>query len=161
MPRRSRRYCTRRSPSTHPSTLALPSPRPHPRRQRSRARLGEGPTWIALLRDAVVGTVAAVSRGEALYVRSMAVVPEVRGRSVGRLLLEQVERYAGECGIRRLELSTTPFLASAIALYERSGFRPSEEGPHELFGTPLFTMTKVLVPQPRSTVQGTSPLKRR
>ncbi len=124
-------------------------------------RLGEGPTWIALLRDAVVGTVAAVSRGEALYVRSMAVVPEVRGRSVGRLLLEQVERYAGECGIRRLELSTTPFLASAIALYERSGFRPSEEGPHELFGTPLFTMTKVLVPHPRSTVQGTSPLKRR
>src|SRR5437879_10430408 len=70
-------------------------------------RLGEGPTWIALLHRAVVGTVSAVSRGEALYVRSMAVVPDLRGRGVGRLLLEQVERYAGEQGFRWRELSTT------------------------------------------------------
>ena len=87
-------------------------------------RLGEGPTWIALLHRTVVGTVSAVPRGEALYVRSMAVVPEVRGRGVGRLLLERVEGYAGECGFPRLELSTTPFLTTAIALYKRSGFRP-------------------------------------
>ena len=85
-------------------------------------RLGEGPTWIALLHRSVVGTVSAALQGEALYVRSMAVVPEARGRGVGRLLLEQVERYAGERGYRCLELSTTPFLTSAIALYERAGF---------------------------------------
>jgi hypothetical protein len=41
-------------------------------------------------------------------------------------------------------LSTTPFLAFAIALYERFGFRRSDAGPRELFGTPLFTMTKDL-----------------
>ena len=108
-------------------------------------RLGEGPTWIALLHRAVVGTVSAVSRGEALYVRSMAVVPDLRGRGVGRLLLEQVERYAGEQGFRCLELSTTPFLTSAIALYERSGFGPSDLEPRELCGTPLFNMRKALV----------------
>ena len=109
-------------------------------------RLGEGPTWIALLHRTVVGTVSAVLRGEALYVRSMAVVPEVQGRGVGRLLLERVEGYAGECGFPRLELSTTPFLTTAIALYKRSGFRPSDGGPRELFGTRLFTMTKALEP---------------
>lgn len=105
-------------------------------------RLGEGPTWIALLQRAVVGTVSAVSRGEALYVRSMAVVPDVRGRGVGRLLLEQVERYAGERGFYSLELSTTPFLTSAIALYERAGFSQSDGGPRELCGTPLLNMRK-------------------
>jgi GNAT superfamily N-acetyltransferase len=109
-------------------------------------RLGEGPTWIALLHGTVVGTVSTVSRGAALYVRSMAVVPETQGRGVGRRLLAHVERYAGERGFLHLELSTTPFLASAIALYERAGFRPSDGGPRELFGTPLFTMTKALVP---------------
>jgi len=110
-------------------------------------RLGEGPTWIALLHRTVVGTVSAVPRGEALYVRSMAVVPEVRGRGVGRLLLEQVERYADERGFRCLDLSTTPFLTSAIALYERAGFSRSDGEPRQLCGTPLLNMRKALVLQ--------------
>src|SRR5260370_227302 len=41
-------------------------------------------------------------------------------------------------------LSTTPFLDRAIRLYERFGFQRSDEGPLDLFGTPLFTMTKRL-----------------
>jgi ribosomal protein S18 acetylase RimI-like enzyme len=41
-------------------------------------------------------------------------------------------------------LSTTPFLIGAISLYERAGFRRTGEGPHDLFGTPLFSMEKVL-----------------
>ena len=113
-------------------------------------RLGEGPTWIALLHRTVVGTVSAVPRGEALYVRSMAVVPEVRGRGVGRLLLEQVERYADERGFRCLDLSTTPFLTSAIALYERAGFSQSDGELRELCGTPLVNMRKALVLQPQT-----------
>jgi len=112
-------------------------------------RLGEGPTWIALLHRTVVGTVSAVLREEALYIRSMAVVPEARGRGVGRLLLEQVERYAGERGFRYLELSTTPFLTSAIALYERAGFSQNDGEPRQLCGTPLFNMRKVLVLHPQ------------
>jgi len=107
-------------------------------------RLGEGPTWIALLHRTLVGTVSAVPRGEALYVRSMAVVPEVRRRGVGRLLLEQVERYADERGFRCLDLSTTPFLTSAIALYERAGFKRSDGEPRELCGTPVLNMRKAL-----------------
>jgi len=41
-------------------------------------------------------------------------------------------------------LSTTPFLHPAIALYERCGFARTGEGPVDLAGTPLFTMTKAL-----------------
>jgi GNAT superfamily N-acetyltransferase len=110
-----------------------------------RNRFDEGPVWIALLDGAVVGTVAAVLRGEAtLYVRSMAVLPAVRGHNVGGALLGEVERFARELGCNRLLLSTTPFLARAIRLYEQAGFARTEEGPSDLFGTPLFTMVKSL-----------------
>jgi hypothetical protein len=58
--------------------------------------------------------------------------------------MQQVESYAAEHGYGRLFLSTTPFLDGAIALYESTGFRRTNEGPHDLYGTPLFTMEKRL-----------------
>ena len=74
----------------------------------------------------------------------MAVLPAARGQRVGELLLKQVEDFAIAHGCRRLFLSTTPFLSRAIRLYERFGFRRTEEGPGDLFGTPLYTMEKML-----------------
>jgi len=109
-------------------------------------RWDEGPVWVAVHSDLIVGTVGAVPKGEALYVRSMALLPAARGQGSGRLLLEQIERFAHERGDRRLFLSTTPFLIRAIRLYERFGFQQSSDGPHDLFGTPLFTMVKTLRP---------------
>lgn len=105
-------------------------------------RMTEGPSWVALLEGPVVGTVSAITREEDLYIRGMAVLPAVRGRGVGKLLLEQIETYARAQSRKRLILSTTPFLQHAIRLYEHFGFRRSEEGPRELFGTPLLTMLK-------------------
>jgi GNAT superfamily N-acetyltransferase len=109
-----------------------------------RARWSEGPVWVALAGDAVVGTVAAVVKGESLYVRSMAVLPSARGQNAGGLLLGAVEAYGAERGCRRLFLCTTPFLTGAIRLYERSGFKRTSEGPSDLQGTPLFSMEKAL-----------------
>src|SRR5260370_37244901 len=54
-------------------------------------RFMEGPIWVALLDEAVVGTVSAVPRGKALYVRGMADIPEARGQTVGGARAEQVE----------------------------------------------------------------------
>ena len=109
-------------------------------------RMKEGPMWVALQAEAIVGTVAAVNQGEALYIRGMAVLPAARGQKVGELLLRQVESYAAAQGCNSLVLSTTPFLARAIRLYEHFGYRRNSEGPHDLFGTPLFTMSKTLEP---------------
>ena len=108
------------------------------------SRMSKGPAWVALLDGVTVGTVAAVARADGLYVRSMAVLPAARGHRIGELLLEHIERFAHEQGCKRMYLSTTPFLARAIRLYERWGFVREDAGPHELFGTPLLTMAKAL-----------------
>ncbi len=108
------------------------------------ARMREGPTWLALREGKVVGTVAAVVRDQSVYVRGMAVLPAARGSGAGTALLQQVENWADSERYTRLFLSTTPFLDSAIRLYERSGFQRTNDGLHDLFGTPLFTMEKIL-----------------
>jgi len=74
----------------------------------------------------------------------MAVRPVARGQRIGERLLTTVEQFAATGMFRRMLLSTTPFLDRAIRLYEHFGFRRTSEGPHDLFGTPLFSMEKVI-----------------
>jgi GNAT superfamily N-acetyltransferase len=107
-------------------------------------RIIEGPMWVVLRDRAIVGTVAVVPKGESLYIRGMAILPDVRGQKIGELLLAHIESFASAHGFERLFLSTTPFLSRAIRLYERFGFQRNSDGPHDLFGTPLFTMEKFL-----------------
>lgn len=105
-------------------------------------RFAEGAMWVALRESEVVGTVSVVPKGEALYIRSMAILPAARGNRIGEKLLTQIEEFAVASGYRRLVLSTTPFLDRAIRLYEKFGFQRNGEPPHDLFGTPLLTMEK-------------------
>jgi peroxiredoxin/GNAT superfamily N-acetyltransferase len=109
-----------------------------------RGRWSEGPVWVGLLEDRVVGTLAALPKGPALYLRSMAVAPAGRGEGLGWQLLQRAEQYAIKRGFERLTLFTTPFLHHAIRLYEGFGFQRGDDGPHELYGTPLLTLTKRL-----------------
>lgn len=109
-----------------------------------RRRMEEGPVWVAELGGTVVGTAAAVAKGIDLYIRGMAVLPSARGHHVGERLLEKIEALARQKRSHRLVLSTTPFLDRAIHLYEKFGFRRTEEGANDLFGTPLFTMERVV-----------------
>ena len=110
-----------------------------------RSRMEEGPTWVALLGDVIIGTASAVQEDAGLvYVRGMAVLPAARGQGVGKLLLRKIEDFAVRNGSTGLLLCTTPFLDSAIRLYERFGFVRTPDGPHDLFGTPLFSMAKAL-----------------
>ena len=104
-------------------------------------RIQEGPVWVALRGEDVVGTVAAVTKSESLYIRGMAVLPSVRGLGIGTGLLQRAEEWARNEKFKRIFLSTTPFLASAIQLYQQFGFRFTA-APHDLFGTPLLTMEK-------------------
>jgi GNAT superfamily N-acetyltransferase len=115
-----------------------------PCRERIESRMREGPVWVASCDEAIVGTVSAVASSGAAYVRGMAVLPGARGSGAGSALLNQVENWAAAEGATRIFLSTTPFLESAIRLYEKFGFRRTNGGPFDLFGTTLFTMEKSL-----------------
>jgi N-acetylglutamate synthase-like GNAT family acetyltransferase len=112
--------------------------------EKVKARLHEGPVWIAVAGQTIVGTVSAIIKPTGLYMRGMAVDPASRGQRVGKLLLETVESYANQNQCTRIYLSTAPYLLNAITLYEKSGFIRNDDPPFELFGTPLFTMEKKL-----------------
>jgi len=107
-------------------------------------RWDEGPVWVAVRNLDLLGTVAAVPKPNGLYIRSMAVLPHCRRQGIAHQLLEVIESYAVADHYNRLFLNTTPFLNSAIRLYKQFGFQPSDEGPNDLFGTPLFAMEKHL-----------------
>lgn len=121
-------------------------------------RLTEGPTWLAFHNDRLVGTVSASMRRNGLHIRSMAVAPAARGQHIATRLLDEVEQYARSHSLPRLFLSTTPFLASAIRFYERSGFTRKPDGEAHLYGTPIFSMEKHLT---AATAASRSTIKRK
>ena len=61
---------------------------------------------------------------ETAEVRRMYVVPEARGRGIGRVLLTGLVEAAGELGYRRVRLETGDKQHEAMGLYRAEGFRP-------------------------------------
>jgi len=74
--------------------------------------------------DRVVGTVALKHEGDGVYeLTKMAVDPSVRGRGIGRLLMESALRTYRAVEGRELFLESNSSLAPALNLYESVGFR--------------------------------------
>jgi GNAT superfamily N-acetyltransferase len=59
------------------------------------------------------------TRGE---LKRMYVTPEARGRGLGRLVLDELERHASELGFASLVLETGDRQDAALALYVNSGY---------------------------------------
>jgi ribosomal protein S18 acetylase RimI-like enzyme len=72
-----------------------------------------------------------------LNVHDLAVRPEHRGRGVGRLLLEEIERRARARGSSKLTLEVHATNEAAIGLYRRFGFGP--------WDAPTLFVTKPLI----------------
>jgi GNAT superfamily N-acetyltransferase len=60
----------------------------------------------------------------ACEIKRMYVVPDVRGRGVGRELLTALENAARELGYRMVRLDTGPRQASAERMYREAGYDP-------------------------------------
>jgi putative acetyltransferase len=83
-----------------------------------------GQIRIAELDGEVVGCCAMVPTAPGDYeVAKMAVAPGVRGRGVGRLVLQSVIETARAAGAHRLHLESSDRLPAALRLYESAGFR--------------------------------------
>jgi GNAT superfamily N-acetyltransferase len=62
-----------------------------------------------------------------IYLEDLFVIPEQRGRGVGRELLKELARLAVERGCGRLEWAVLDWNRDAIAFYERLGARPNSD----------------------------------
>jgi GNAT superfamily N-acetyltransferase len=76
-----------------------------------------------------------------IYLEDLFVVPEARGRGVGRALLGYLAALAVERGCGRVEWAVLDWNAPAIGFYERLGAVPNSEWTvYRLTGAPLATL---------------------
>jgi putative acetyltransferase len=52
----------------------------------------------------------------------MYLVPEVRGKGLGRLIIEKCVQFAGESGFKNIYIESMPELYLALKVYEKFGF---------------------------------------
>ncbi len=80
-------------------------------------------------------------------IKRMYVRPEARGAGVGRRLLDHLERLAAASGCSLVRLETGVAQPEAIALYERSGYRPIAPFP-PYAPDPLSLFMEKVLPRP-------------
>lgn len=78
-----------------------------------------------------------------LYLEDLFVIPEFRGRGVGRRLLQELARVAVDRGCGRLEWAVLDWNAPAIGFYRRLGAQPMEDWTvFRMTGTALDSLAK-------------------
>lgn len=86
---------------------------------------GDGPDGLSLFRFRP----ALWSEGLETYLQELYVVPTLRGRGIGRALLERTIEVARERGADGIDLNTGETDTAARGLYESMGFTNREGGP--------------------------------
>jgi putative acetyltransferase len=87
-----------------------------------------GEFWVIEQQGQLVGTSAyyPVERGEkAVEIRKMYLSPEVRGKGLGKYLLQQLEKAIANRGFQEIWIETASVLKEAVQLYERNGYQPA------------------------------------
>lgn len=87
-----------------------------------------GEFWVIERQGQVVGTGAyyPVERGnKAVEIRKMYLSPAVRGKGLGKYLLQQLEKAIADRGFPEIWIETASVLKEAVQLYERNGYQPA------------------------------------
>jgi putative acetyltransferase len=87
-----------------------------------------GEFWVVEQQQRLVGTAAyyPVARGtNAVEIRKMYLLPEVRRQGLGRFLLQNLESAIAQQGYQQIWLETASVLFEAVRLYESSGYQPA------------------------------------
>ncbi len=73
----------------------------------------------------LVGTVGLFPKEDGVCeLRKMYLLPEARGKGLGKRIMDRILDRARSLGFRRIELETAAALVEAMGLYARYGFRP-------------------------------------
>ena len=75
----------------------------------------------------VIGYQISTRNPRGAHLARLAVQPEVQGGGIGRALLADLVRNAGQRGISRLTVNTQSDNLASLALYQRTGFRETGE----------------------------------
>lgn len=94
--------------------------------------------WIADEGGKLTGCVAIVEASEEeAQLRWLMLVPHLRGRGLGRMLVEEAVGFCREAGYASVFLWTVAGLDAALHIYESVGFDLKEEETHPIWGAVL------------------------
>jgi len=91
--------------------------------------------WVVEMRGQIVGFVAIVCLSvQEAQLRWFFVLPDFRGRGIGKQLLTEVVLFCKKHKYKTISLWTTNELATAHHLYRAAGFSKTEDITHEIWG---------------------------
>ncbi len=93
--------------------------------------------WICEHNNRMIGFLLLMDRGNAAQLRYFLIQPEYRGIGLGSKLMSMYLDFLRECGYQESYLWTTHELNTAAFLYNRAGFKQTEEKESTAFGKPL------------------------
>ncbi len=83
-----------------------------------------GCIYLVAVGDEIVGSAALINEGEGKYeLAKMAVTSEFRGKGISKMLLEKCLQQAKVLAAKRIYLSSSSKLKTALLLYEKYGFK--------------------------------------
>lgn len=88
-----------------------------------------GEFWVVEQNSIIVGTAAyqPIARGQnAVEIRKMYLLPDVRGQGLGKYLLVQLEKAIAIKDYQEIWLETVSILKEAVKLYELNGYQSAD-----------------------------------
>ncbi|MGB3511095.1 MAG: GNAT family N-acetyltransferase [Microcoleaceae cyanobacterium] len=85
-----------------------------------------GEFWVLEQQEKMLGTAAyyPIKRSNnAVEIRKMYLLPEVRGKGLGKFLLKELENRIKECNFTEIWVETATVLQEAVKLYESNGYQ--------------------------------------